>query len=334
MESRPTNTPGDEGPATASRGAGLSRMALAGAVAVLLVLGWPPPGAATAYLAAGLALVFGALLASGRPEVLARRPLPRLVLDSLLLSLLVAGTGGGDSPFFPLYFLAALGVARVSGPAGVACAAVVLAGGYAAAAVAAGGPGTLGSVPVGLGVVFVAVFCAAVGLLGSGACGLAERDRGLSSALVAERDRVSRAEGLVSGFGPTLKNSSLEEILRWTVGAAREAGGGTYAHVAALEGNRHRTVLGTDVDACPSWWHPSIQRLVLWSCREGEAVRSGEEIHGIRGFVAVPIRLEEGVRWGAVVVGGGELGVGEGRALQLISGVAAPAFGGVGHAPG
>jgi hypothetical protein len=47
---------------------------------------------------------------AGRLRVLSSAPLALVALDALLLGLLVAGTGGDGSTYFPLYFLAALGV--------------------------------------------------------------------------------------------------------------------------------------------------------------------------------------------------------------------------------
>jgi HD-GYP domain-containing protein (c-di-GMP phosphodiesterase class II) len=123
-----------------------------------------------------------------------------------------------------------------------------------------------------------------------------------------------------------MKVLSLEGILGWTVEAAHTVGGGPYAHVAALKGNHHRTILEGDFDVCPSWWHPSIQRLVLQSCREGDTVRSEEEIHGIEGFMAIPLGRGEDEKWGAVIVGGGEYGAEEERVLKLLSGGIGPAL--------
>lgn len=318
---------------TAPHVAGLARVALA--LVLIPILAWNSPGAGpVAFLSAGLALFFGVLLAAGRPRVLTREPLMVVALDSLLIGLLVAGTGGGDSPFFPLYFLAALGVVRVSSPAKVAVATILMAGGYLVAVGLADGPGVLGTAPVGLRAGFVALFCAVVGYLGFGVRDLAGREHGLSSALAAERDRVARAESLVSGFGAALETSSIEEILSWTVQTARAGCGGTYAHVAALEGNHHASVLEGDIESCPSWWHPSIQGLVLRACRDGEAARSEEEIHGIKGFLAVPINSAGGDGRGAVIVGGGELGAEEERVLGLVSGAAGPALEAAEEAPG
>jgi len=318
---------------TASPAAGLARTALA--LAVLPILTWISPGAGpAAFFSAGLALFFGVLIATGRPRILAREPLVMVVLDSLLAGLLVAGTGGGDSFFFPLYFLAALGVVRVPGSAKVAVATILMAGGYLVAAGLADGPGVLGTAPVGLRAGFVALFCAVVGYLGFGVRDLAGRERVFSSALAAERDRAVRAEGLVSGFGAALGTSSIEEILSWTVRTARAGCRGTYAHVAVLEGNHHASVLEGDIDACPSWWHPSIQGLVLRACRDGEAARSEEEIHGIKGFLALPLDAAGGDGQGAVIVGGGEFGAEEERVLGLISGAAGPVLEAAEEAPG
>ena len=315
-------------PAT-SPAAGVARVALA--VLLFAILAWASPdGGALALLSAGAFLLVGVILIVGRPRALARAPLALLALDALLLGLLVAGTGGDSPTYFPLYFLAALGVFWVGGWARVAVAALLIAGGYLVAVGFADGAEALGTVPVGLGAGLLALFCATVGYLGYGARDLAGRGRVLSSALSAERER---AEGLVSGFGPALETLSLEEILSWTARTARDACGATYAHVAALEGGHHATVLEGDADACPSWWHPSIQGLLLRASRGVEAVRTEEEIHGTGGFLAVPVGAAGG-GWGAVIVGGGEFGAEEERVLGLISTVVGPALDAAEEAPG
>jgi hypothetical protein len=97
------------------------------------ILASTSPGAGPlAFLSAGAFLVVGVLLVAGRPRVLSSAPLALVALDALLLGLLVAGTGGDGSTYFPLYFLAALGVFWVSGAARVAVAAALMAGGYLA----------------------------------------------------------------------------------------------------------------------------------------------------------------------------------------------------------
>jgi diguanylate cyclase (GGDEF)-like protein len=318
---------------TATSVAGIARVALGVVLLAILALGTPEAGP-LAFVSAGLAIFFGGLLAAGRPLALAREPLAVVALDSLLAGLLVAGTGGAGSPFFPVYLLAALGVFWIPGPVKAAVATAVIAGAYLLAVGFAGGPGEIWTLPAGLGLGFVALFCAAAAYLGSGARDLAGRERGLSSALAAERDRAARSEGLVGWFGSVLENSSLEEILAWTARTAHAGCGGSYAHVAILEGNHHASIFEGDGDACPSWWHPSIQGLALRACREGAAVHSEEEVHGIGGFLAVPVGLAAGDGRGAVIVGGGEFGAEEERVLALISGAAGPALESVEDAPG
>src|SRR5215207_7040300 len=272
---------------TAPQGAGLLRMGLAVAVAVLLSQGWPLAGMEGAYLAVGLAFLLGLFQALGWPEILLRERLVRVFLDCALVGVLVAYTGGAESPFFPLYLLAALGIAWADTRPKVAAATAALVVGYPVAVVVAGGFGDLVSTPVALRAGFVAFFCVAVTFLASEVQGVKKLAVKLSSTLAREIDRVESDESLISEFSPVLKVLSLEGILQWTVEAAHAVGGGPYAHVASLTGNHHQTVMEGDFDVCPSWWHPAIQRLVLQSCRGGEVVRSEEEIHGIKGFLAV-----------------------------------------------
>jgi diguanylate cyclase (GGDEF)-like protein len=307
-------------------------MAITGIVALMLV--WAFPGARGAFLAAGLALLFGMFLTLGWPAILLRERLVRVFLDSALVGVLVAYTGGAGSPFFSLYLLAALGIAWIETRPKVAVAAAALVAGYLAAVVTSGGMGALGSTPVVLRTGLIALFCVAVAFLGSEMQGFRRLAVRLSSTLANEIDRVESDERLISKFGPVVKVLSLEGILGWTLEAAHTVGGGPYAHVAALKGNHHSTILEGDFDVCPSWWHPSIQRLVLQSCREGDVVRSEEEIHGIEGFMAVPLGTDEDEKWGAVVVGGGEYGAEEERALKLIAGGIGPALEDAEEAPG
>jgi HD-GYP domain-containing protein (c-di-GMP phosphodiesterase class II) len=270
----------------------------------------------------------------GRPEIFVRERLVSVFLDSALVGVLVAYTGGAGSPFFSLYFLAALGIAWIETRPKVAAATAALVAGYPAVVAASVGIGALGSAPVVLRTGLIALFCAAVAFLGSEIQGSRSLASKLSSNLANEKDRAESDERLLSKFGPVMKVLSLEGILGWTVEAAHTVGGGPYAHVAALKGNHHKTILEGDFDVCPSWWHPSIQRLVLQSCREGETVRSEEEIHGIDGFMAIPLGTGEDEKWGAVVVGGGEYGAEEERALKLLAGGIGPALEEAGDSPG
>jgi HD-GYP domain-containing protein (c-di-GMP phosphodiesterase class II) len=309
-------------------------MGLAVAVAVLLSQGWPLAGMEGAYVALGLAFLLGLFEALGWPGILLRGRIARVFLDGMLVGVLVVFTGGGESPFFPLYLLAALGIAWTDTRQKAAAAAAALVVGYPVAVVVAGGFGDLASTPAALRVGFVALFCVAATFLASEIQGVKKLAVTLSSTLAREIDRVESDEGLISEFSPVLKVMSLEGILQWTVEAAHAVGGGPYAHVASLTGNHHRTVMKGDFDVCPSWWHPAIQRLVLQSSRGGEVVRSDEEIHGIKGFMAVPLGGDEGEKWGAVIVGGGEYGAEEERALKLLAGEVASALENATDAPG
>jgi HD-GYP domain-containing protein (c-di-GMP phosphodiesterase class II) len=316
----------------ATPGVGLIRVALAGVVALILILAFP--GAGVAYLAAGLSLLFGMFLIVGWPAILLRERLVRVFVDSALVGVLVVSTGGVISPFFSLYFLAALGIAWIETRPKVAVATAALVVGYPVAVAASGSIGALGSTPVILRTGLIALFCVAVAFLGSEMQGFRRYASKLSSNLANQIDRVESDERLISRFGPVMKVLSLEGILGWTVEAAHTVGGGPYAHVAALKGNHHRTILEGDFDVCPSWWHPSIQRLVLQSCREGDTVRSEEEIHGIEGFMAIPLGTGDDEKWGAVIVGGGEYGAEEERVLKLLAGGIGRALEDAGDAPG
>src|SRR5215208_1825976 len=262
----------------ASPRAGLIRVALSGIVGLMLALAFP--GAGVAYLAPGLALLFGVFLIVGWHAILVRESLVRVFLDTALVGVLVAYTGGAGSPFFSLYFLAALGIAWIETRPKVAVATAALVVGYLPA-VASEGIGALGSTPVALRTGLIALFCVAVVFLGSEMQGSRKLASKLSANLANQIDRV---EG--------------------------------------------------DFDVCPSWWHPSIQRLVLRSCREGDTVRSEEEIHGIDGFMAIPLGTDEDEKWGAVIVGGGEYGAEEERVLKLLAGGIGPALEDAGDAPG
>src|SRR5919112_1219483 len=322
----------DTASTVASPRAGQIRMAITGIVALMLV--WAFPGARGAFLAAGLALLFGMFLILGWPAILLRERLVRVFLDSALVGVLVAYTGGAGSPFFSLYLLAALGIAWIETQPKVAVATAALVAGYPAGVAASGGIGALDSTPVALRIGLIALFCVAVAFLGSEMQDFRKLAIRLSSTLANEIERVESDERLISQFGPVMKVLSLEGILGWTVEAAHTVGGGPYAHVAALKGNHHATTLEGDFDVCPSWWHPSIQRLVLQSCRKGDTVRSEEEIHSIEGFMAIPLGSDEEEKWGAVIVGGGEYGAEEERVLKLLAGGIGPALEDAGDAPG
>src|SRR5919112_2768192 len=193
----------DTASTVASPRAGQIRMAITGIVALMLV--WAFPGARGAFLAAGLALLFGMFLTLGWPAILLRERLVRVFLDSALVGVLVAYTGGAGSPFFSLYLLAALGIAWIETRPKVAVAAAALVAGYPVALVTSGGMDTLGSTSVALRISFIALFCVAVAFLGSEMQGFRRLAVRLSSTLANEIDRVESVERLISNFGPVIK---------------------------------------------------------------------------------------------------------------------------------
>ena len=301
-------------------GAGVLRVALAGTVLALVVATQSLSGAPGAYLAAGLALIFGGLIAFGPPGFLRREVLIPPLVDSVLLFVLATSIEARDFLFLPLYLLATLEVFRATAPARIAAATAALAGSYlAAVAVDAGSLRVLDPLLVAPGVVLVALFCLVAGTLGARVRALQERSFDLSANLAIEQDRVKKAESLVSELGPALGTLNTEGILRWTAEAARVVSAGSYVHVAALDGGQRHTILDGDPEVCPSWWHPAIQRFVLWGCLEGDTVRSEESVHGIEGFMAVPVGVEEGEKWGAIVVGGKKFYTEDERVLKLLS---------------
>ena len=261
--------------------------------------------------------------------VLDRSGLPRGALALgvvLLLSGLVFFTGGGDSPWFFGYFFAALGIGWAHTRAGAAVAGFALVVGYLAASAAAV-PTTFALAPELWKAGILALFCAVAGYMGFRTQGAEKRASDLASDLSTERDRAARAEGLSTGFGPVLKGIRLEGALAWTAEAARSLAGGSYVHVGALRANDHITILEDDaLDVCPSWQHPTIQRLLLESCRERRAVRSDEIVHGIEGFMAVPVCVAQEEPWGAIVLGGNAFGAKEERGLEHLAEGLVPAL--------
>lgn len=314
---------------------GLLRVALAGVVGLLLAGGWATGETALAYLAAILAAAFGGLLAVRRPRALLGKRLVHLLLDSLLITVLVSDTGGKASPFFALFFLAAVQLFWVQGFARCSAGTLALTGGYLTAALAsAGGPWTALPPVVTLRAGLVALCCVVAGLVGAELRRARKRTQDLSSALAAERTQGEKVAALVASFGPALEVLDPEDILKWAAQTARDVLEVPYAHAATLKGFHHQTAIEGEPDASPSWWHPTVQKLVLWSCRTNEIQRSGETIHGIRGFIAVPLTAAEGEGVGALVVGGKQFGRQEERVLGLLAGGIATALERAEDAPG
>jgi HD-GYP domain-containing protein (c-di-GMP phosphodiesterase class II) len=309
-------------------------IALAAAGVLLLGVSSAAYSEVPVYAALGGAGLYGVFLLLARPgNLLRREPLARLVPDVVLVSVLVAGTGGETSMFSALYALAALELARVRVPAWAVAGAAVLLSGYLGTVVVVSGPGVLAAPAVLWRTAVLLLFCALAGAIGSRFGRLLGRVDRIASELEAERSRTEKAEGIVSGLGPVLSVSSDEGILRWAAEAARGAADGSYAHAAALQGHRHQTVCSGDAAAYPTWWHPEIQRLLLWSCRENRSVWSDEEVHGMKRLLAVPIGPVEDENWGALIVGGDAIGEAEERVLWLVAGATATALQSVKESP-
>ncbi len=302
------------------------RVALATVVLLFLGGSWAFRDAPWAYLAALFAAVFG-LLVTVRPGLLYQRRIVQAMADAFAASVLVAGTGGGASVFFPLYFPAVLSLVDVTGRAegrgqaraeGVGGAAVLI-GGYLLATLAAEGWYGPISPPFALRMALLLLFCAAALFMGSEIHALRARATGLSATAAVERERTGRAAAQRDVLVPALSALDIESTLAYSAEAACAVAGASYGHVASLRGDLHRTVMRGEFDACPSWWHPSVQRLVLWSCREGGAVRLDDTVHGVRGFLAVPVGTPGEEKWGAIVVGGGRMGAEEERELLRLA---------------
>jgi hypothetical protein len=284
------------------RRAGLLRIAVAAAVAaVLLLVG--ELGNGLSYLAVLLAAFYGTVLASGlvASGTAGRRVLWTVVGDVALISLLVASTGGPNSPFSVLYLLAALGAA---GSAGAALPAAIAVAGYlAAVAVPASlSPRTLAVAGFQSAIIALAFYLA--GLLYVRLHEIREESEARADSLVTEKDYAGRLESAISRLGYSLGLLRPADILQWAAETVRDTVGGSYVHAALPQGNLHRTVAEEDLESCPSWWHPEVQRLVLRSSRSGELLREQPNLPGIVAFTAAPISLESAPGMGALLVGG------------------------------
>lgn len=181
-------------------------------------------------------------------------------------------------------------------------------------------------------------------LLGAAICALwfgfkGRRAGGVSGAghPTEEADTRSGEEQLsflLSSFGDVLKLRDLDGILQWTAKASRELLDVPYAHAALLHGSHHGTAVAGDLESYPTWWHPKIQRLVLWASSGREVLRDGENVLGIEGFYAVPLVSAEGRGFGTVVVGGKALTDREERALGVLASRVAPVLEQAEEAPG
>ena len=305
-------------------------MALAAGVAASI---WLASGSAVvwaAYLAAALGVVYGAVLATA-PGALRDSPrawLWRAGVDVVLISLLTYATGGVSSPFFALYLLAALGAAEASGRAEVRAMTALLLAGYLSAALAGMAsfePSAAVTACVQAAALVLACFLA--GKAGSELDRLRQESRQTSEALAAEERYGERLSDSLDALGPALALLRPQDVLQWAAEAARKSVGASYAHVSILEGSLHRTVAGESLDSYPSWWHPEIQRLTLWSARSGQTMYHAPDIPGIGSFLTLPIADEGEARgYGALLVGGEEFTEEEERILRRIAREAASAL--------
>jgi HD-GYP domain-containing protein (c-di-GMP phosphodiesterase class II) len=284
------------------RRAGLLRIAVAAAVAaVLLLVG--ELGNGPSYLAVLLAAFYGTVLASGlvASGTAGRGVLWTVVGDVALISLLVASTGGPDSPFSVLYLLAALGAA---GSAGAALPAAIAVAGYLAAVAVPASlpPRTLAVAGFQSAIIALAFYLA--GLLNVRLHEIREESEARADSLVTEEDYAGRLESAISRLGYSLGLLRPADILQWAAETVRDTVGGSYVHAALPQGNLHRTVAEEELESCPSWWHPEVQRLVLRSSRSGELLREQPNLPGIVAFTAAPISLESAPGMGALLVGG------------------------------
>lgn len=313
---------------------GLFRIALAGVVGVLLFEFFE--AAPFAYVGIFLALAFGVAMIFGRPAEFLGDGLARLLVDVFCVTLVVAAVGGSQSPFALLYFVAALGIVWAGSTlrSGIGVAGVMA--GYLAA-VSVSGVESLLSAPGFLSLALLGLFSGLAWVMANDF----ERERlagqELSETLETERRYSEGVAGLATNFGSVLAILDLRRILGWTVETARDLTGASFSHAVLLDGNQHRTSLAPDFasKASPTWWHPEIQEIVLHGSRSDEPLhREDTEVHGIKGFLAMPINVDGSEHNGTLIVGGGEFGEREERILGLLAGQASRALRGSGEAPG
>ncbi len=292
---------------------GLVRFAVAGLTLLILVsrgidASW------IAYLGAGLAVLFaGICVRGGMPE---RARNLCVCMDALAVSLVVWGTGGEGSVLWPLYFVTAAGVAWAPGWAGTVLGAGATVGGYLAVVAASGG----GGVALGAWIEAAAILlaCGVAAVIAAEMRHLRRQWERADSELAAEISYREKVEGMILRLEPLLGTLSLEDILQWAADSARSLTGADYAHIVLMDGNHHRSSASDRHEAYPSWWHPEVQRLALWSYRENGARRDGANVGTLETLVAVPVADGER-RWGALVAGGSAPGVAGERALGLLA---------------
>ncbi|CAN5806228.1 hypothetical protein BH23ACT11_BH23ACT11_00940 [soil metagenome] len=296
------------------------RVFLAGIVMVLLSSGWPISDNVAAYLAVGCAGLVGIALIAGRPRADSIPAFALVIVDSIVISILVYDTGGMGSPFLPVYLLGAFGLIAVPGLTWfVAATAVLLAGYLAAVASFDSHLGVLLTQEILLKLGLLVLFCVLAGLIGRARLALRANARSLSEANATAHGSAEQFAALSSNLAPVLKVLDVGGILDWLALTVQTLLNAPYVHVALIDNATHRTRTSGSLDTYPSWWHPDIQRVLLWSSRTGEIVREEVALPRLQGIVAVPIVSREGRGLGAIVIGGSALSPREEYSLTLLS---------------
>lgn len=292
--------------------AGLVRFAVAG-LTLLILASREIEASWVAYLGAGLAVLFaGICVRGGMPE---RARGVCVCMDALAVSLVVWGTGGADSALWPLYFVTAAGVARAPGWAWAVLGAGATVGGYLAVVLASGEGVALGG---WIEAAAILLACGVAAGIGAEMRHLRRQREQAGSELADEIAYREKVEGMVLRLEPLLGTLSLEDVLQWAADSSRSLTGADYAHVVLMDGNHHRSSASDKHEAYPSWWHPEVQRLALWSYRENGTRDGATNVGALERLVAVPVAEGER-RWGALVAGGSAPGVAGERALGLLS---------------
>ena len=282
------------------------------AAVLLTVTGWTAPDVRwDAYAGLFMAAFHGTLLLTGHPNAFLRSDPTHALLDCLALGLLIGATGGENSAYAPLFFLAAPAVAWLT-PAAATAAAFALVESYltavaASAATAVGmiaeGYATILSPEVALSAAALTLSCGVAGLLGVRLGRSGKDASNLASDLDAREAFLQKLAALILAFDPVLTSMDIEGLLGWMAETVRRLTGAPYVHVATIEGRHATAAIDNGQGAHPTWLHPEIGRLVLWSARQGETLREEGSIRGIEGLVAVPLFSRDGAGFGAVIMG-------------------------------
>ncbi|WP_162924599.1 GAF and HD-GYP domain-containing protein [Rubrobacter indicoceani] len=309
-------------------GSGIFRVAVFGAVGFFLLESGS--GSVVALLGAALGGLLGVLVILGRPSLLTNY-FAVVILDSVLAGMVVLG---GGQVFGGIFFLAALPVLWVRGPALAVVAACFSLVAYSVSLFVAGGFSFSSPESFLLAGSF-GVYCGALGLMSFRNQTLQEAGRRTRLELESERVYSESVSGLALNFGPILEVLDLERILQWTAAAARDLVPARFSHVVVLDGNNHATSASEDIEVCPTWWNPALQETVLRGSRREGAYREPEKRAGdVRGFLAVPLRIPGSEHNGTLLVGGREFDEKDERVLMFIADQASSALTSAWESPG